>query len=95
MNDLTGFQRDLLYIIAGCDETYEFRIKDKLESYYETEVTHDRLYPNLDALVSAELLERRRHNNQPDEYVMTVQGQKEVETRREWENNYLESEFSV
>jgi PadR family transcriptional regulator, regulatory protein PadR len=95
MNDLTGFQRDLLYIIAGCDETYEFRIKDELESYYQTEVTHDRLYPNLDTLVNAELLEARQHTNQPDEYVMTVQGQNEVETRRKWENNYLKSDSSV
>ncbi|KYH25025.1 transcriptional regulator PadR-like family protein [Halalkalicoccus paucihalophilus] len=95
MNDLTGFQRDLLYIIAGCDETYEFKIKDELESYYQTEITHDRLYPNLDTLVNAELLETRQHNNQPDEYVMTVEGQNEVETRRRWENNYLESDSSV
>lgn len=95
MNDLTGFQRDLLYIIAGYDEMYEFRIKEKLESYYQMDVTHDRLYPNLDTLANVELLERRQHDDQPDEYVMTVQGRKEIDARREWENNHLESDFSV
>jgi DNA-binding PadR family transcriptional regulator len=51
MHDLTRFQRDLLYVIAGLDEPHGLAIKDELESYYETEIHHGRLYPNLDTLV--------------------------------------------
>lgn len=38
MYDLTGFQRDMLYIIAGLDEPHGLVIKDELEDYYEQEV---------------------------------------------------------
>lgn len=34
MNDLTGFQRDLLYVIAGLEEPHGLMLKDDLEDYY-------------------------------------------------------------
>jgi len=37
MYDLTGFQRDLLYVIAGLDEPHGLAIKEELEDYYEKE----------------------------------------------------------
>jgi DNA-binding PadR family transcriptional regulator len=43
MHDLTGFQRDLLYTIAGQEEPHGLAIKDELEDYYETEIHHGRL----------------------------------------------------
>lgn len=38
MHDLTGFQRDLLYAIAGLDEPHGLAVKDELENYYESEI---------------------------------------------------------
>ena len=35
MHDLTGFQRDLLYVIAGREDPHGLAIKEELESYYE------------------------------------------------------------
>jgi len=35
MKDLTGFQRDLLYCIAGMEEPYGLGIKEDLKSYRE------------------------------------------------------------
>ena len=58
MNDLTGFQRDLLYVITGLDDPHGLAIKDELEDYYEKEVHHGRLYPNLDTLVNKGLVEK-------------------------------------
>jgi len=37
MFDLTGFQRDLLYTIAGKEGQHGLAIKDELEQYYECE----------------------------------------------------------
>jgi len=48
MYDLTGFQRDLLYVAAGPDEPHGLAIKDELENYYEKEIHHGRSYPNPD-----------------------------------------------
>jgi PadR family transcriptional regulator, regulatory protein PadR len=33
MHDLTGFQRDLLYVIAGRDNPSGLALKDTLETY--------------------------------------------------------------
>lgn len=34
MYDITGFQRDLLYVIAGLDDPHGLRIKDILQEYF-------------------------------------------------------------
>ena len=51
MHDLTGFQRDLLYVIARYEEPHRLAIKDELDEYYVQEIHYGRLYPNLDTLV--------------------------------------------
>ena len=53
---LTGFQRDLLCVIAGLDQPSGQAIKERIEDEIETEVNHGRLYPNLDTLVENELV---------------------------------------
>lgn len=54
--DLTGFQRDQLYVIAGLDEVHGLAIKAELEDYYEKEIYHGWLYPNLDTIVEKGLV---------------------------------------
>ena len=52
MDDLTAFQRDVLYVIAGLgDEPHGLAIKDELEKYYDVDINHGRIYPKLDDLV--------------------------------------------
>ena len=38
MFDLTGFQRDLLYVVASDDGQHGLAIKDRMETYYEAEI---------------------------------------------------------
>jgi len=90
MHDLTGFQRDLLYVIAGKDEPHGLAIKDELEEYYDQEIHHGRLYPNLDAVVDKGLIEKGELDQRTNYYVLTQRGQRELEARREWEQQYLE-----
>jgi PadR family transcriptional regulator PadR len=87
MYDLTGFQRDLLYAIAGQDEPHGLAIKDELEDYYETEIHHGRLYPNLDSLVEKGQIDRRTNY-----YKITQRGSREIDARREWEEQYVSME---
>lgn len=49
--ELTGFQRDALYVIAGLDRPHGLGVKREMERYYDTETNQGRLYPNLDVLV--------------------------------------------
>jgi DNA-binding PadR family transcriptional regulator len=88
MHDLTRFQRDLLYVIAGLDEPHGLAIKDELESYYETEIHHGRLYPNLDTLVDLGLVEKGKKDKRTNYYTLTRRGTREIEARQEWEAQY-------
>jgi len=90
MHDLTGFQRDLLYTIAGLEDPHGLAIKDELEGYYEKEIHHGRLYPNLDALVEKGLVEKGDKDRRTNYYTVTRRGRGEIEARREWEEQYVE-----
>lgn len=95
MHDLTGFQRDLLYVIAGGDEPHGLAIKDELEGYYETEIHHGRLYPNLDTLVEKGLVEKGQRDRRTNFYTVTQRGRRELEARQEWEAQYLDETLVV
>lgn len=90
MHDLTGFQRDLLYVVAGLSEPHGLAIKDELEGYYESEVHHGRLYPNLDRLVEAGLVEKGEVDRRTNYYTLSDRGREALETRTEWENRYID-----
>lgn len=89
MYDLTGFQRDLLYVIAGENEPNGLAIKDVLETYYETEIHHGRLYPNLDTLVNKGLVEKGERDRRTNFYRLTGRGRREIGARRDWEGKYI------
>lgn len=89
MYDLTGFQRDLLYTIAGLDEPHGLAIKEELDDYYEKEVHHGRLYPNLDAIVDKGLVNKSEKDRRTNEYQLTNRGQREIVDRQKWEQQYL------
>ena len=88
MYDLTGFQRDLLHVVNGLDEPNGLAIKDELEKYYEGEIHHGRLYPNLDTLVDKGLIDKGQHDRRTNFYTITKRGTREIKARREWEDQY-------
>lgn len=90
MHDLTGFQRDLLYVVHGLDKPHGLVIKDELVDYYEDEIHHGRLYPNLDSLVDKGLIEKGQKDRRTNVYKMTRRGSREIEARREWEAQCLD-----
>ena len=90
MHDLTGFQRDLLYTVAGLDEPHGLAVKAELETYYEKEVHHGRLYPNLDTLVEKGLVDKGQRDRRTNFYTLTRRGRREITARREWEDGYLD-----
>ncbi len=91
MDDLTGFQRDILYVTAGLDEPHGLAIKAELEDYYESEIQHGRLYPNLDTLVEKGIIEKGEIDKRTNSYTVTSRGRRELDARNEWELQYLEA----
>lgn len=90
MDDLTGFQRDLLYVIAGKDQPSGQDVKDEVEQYYEAEINHGRLYPNLDTVVNKEFVEKGQLDRRTNYYDITEKGLNQLEERREWEQQYID-----
>lgn len=89
-HELTGFQRDLLYVIAGFDHPSGQRIGNKLEESRETEITHGRLYPNLDVLVEAGFVQKGEISRRTNYYALTNAGESALCERRAWENNFYD-----
>ena len=78
MHDLTGFQRDLLYVIAGADHPSGQTVKE----YYSDAINHGRLYPNLDTLVDKELVEKGELDRRTNYYAITDAGEEKSRSGR-------------
>ncbi|QRV14242.1 helix-turn-helix transcriptional regulator [Haloterrigena salifodinae] len=91
MDYLTGFQRDLLYVIAGVDQPSGQDVMEEIEGYYTTEINHGRLYPNLDTLVNKELVEKGQLDRRTNYYAITDAGLEEIKDRQEWESQYIKT----
>ncbi|KAB1185045.1 MULTISPECIES: PadR family transcriptional regulator [Haloferax] len=88
MFELTGFQRDLLYVIAGAERPSGQEIKEMI-SKDVGEVNHGRLYPNLDALVEQGYVNKGQHDRRTNFYEMSEKGRESILARREWEDQHV------
>lgn len=86
---LTGFQRDLLYVIAGRDKASGRTIMDELEADTGREVTRGRLYPNLDTLVAEGLVRKGEIDRRTNYYTLSEEGWQKLRERRSWENSHV------
>ena len=68
---LTAFQRDILRTLDREDHRKGTAIRAGLEAYYGVDVSHGRLYPNLDQLVEKELIEKTERNRRTNDYALT------------------------
>lgn len=93
--ELSGFQRDLLVVIAGLDSPKGLTIKEELEKYYEEEIHHGRLYPNLDTLVEEGLVDKLSIDKRSNGYVLTLLGKRHLRTRWTWENQLSDSKSTT
>lgn len=90
MEDLTAFQRDILHVTAGQEEPHGLAIKDTLDDYYDQNVNHGRLYPNLDELTDRGLLKKGKKDKRTNQYTLTERGLKKLKARRSWEPELLD-----
>ncbi len=81
---LTGFQRDLLVAIAGFEHPSGQDIKTKLEARTGNEITHGRLYPNLDTLVTEGFVEKGEIDRRTNYYAIAETGRDALTQYAEW-----------
>jgi DNA-binding PadR family transcriptional regulator len=89
MFNLTGFQRDLLWVIASMDRPSGQQIMTELTNYFDT-INHGRLYPNLDALVDEGLVEKGQKDRRTNYYTITDDGLEMLRERRRWEDSLVD-----
>jgi len=81
--ELTAFQQNILTILAE-EARYGLAIKRELEEYYDAEVNHGRLYPNLDDLVEMGLVEKSELDKRTNQYELTDDGYQAVLDQLSW-----------
>jgi DNA-binding PadR family transcriptional regulator len=86
--ELTGFQRDILYVVAGLGELSGQAIKDELQKEVG-DIGHGRLYPNLDTLVERGFVDKGSIDRRTNAYRITEGGLAELQRRRTWEDRYV------
>jgi len=91
MFQLTGFQRDLLFVIEGLADPHGLAIKDELEAVYDEEINHGRLYPNLDDLVEMGYVAKGTKDDRTNEYTLTAAGETLVQDRHAWEQDRMDA----
>lgn len=86
--ELTGFQRDLLYVIAGSGRPSGEAVRREMETYIDG-VNHGRIYPNLNKLVDYSLVTKGSLDQRTNYYEITDRGKALLSHRRRWENQYI------
>ncbi|WP_264555090.1 PadR family transcriptional regulator [Halocatena marina] len=81
--ELSAFQRQILAVLAE-EARYGLAIKRELEAYYDQEINHGRLYPNLDDLVELGLVEKSARDRRTNEYALTEAGCDTITTQLSW-----------
>lgn len=91
MEELSGLQRDLLYIILDSDKPSGQDINRSINEEYKNEVNHGRLYPNLDELVELGLIIKGNKNDRANYYEITQKGKDEIVKYQEWTSERVDN----
>lgn len=86
--DLTAFQYNILVILSR-EPMYGLAVKRELEAYYQGEVNHGRLYPNLDELVDEGLVAKSELDKRTNQYALTEDGYEAVLGQLSWLFKYF------
>ncbi|XVH33859.1 PadR family transcriptional regulator (plasmid) [Haloferacaceae archaeon DSL9] len=87
--ELSGFQRDLLFVIAGLEKPSGQEVGAEVQETQDRTVFHGRLYSNLDTLVEAGFVEKRKYDGRTNLYRITPKGRRELRELRKWQERYI------
>lgn len=91
IQELNGFQRDCLYVIARKAGQSGLEAKVELDRYYGRTINHRRLYLHLDTLAEKGLIEKEALDGRTNAYRITPQGMEAIVERRRWEDRLARS----
>lgn len=88
--EFTSFQRDLLFVVAGCDAPSGQEVKAELEDASGESILPGQLYPNLDELHEAGLLRKEDRDGRTNNYSLTDRGREVLAELCRWQCAHVE-----
>ena len=87
LSDLTGFQRDILFVVINLNGTNPsgVDIKRKLRETYGDDINHGRLYQNLRELVEDGFIEKRPVDGRTNAYRVSPAARECLEAHAAWD----------
>lgn len=83
--ELSKFQLRILAVLNDAEEAPKgVEVKRRLREYYESEVNHGRLYPNLDKLVSDDFVAKGHKDRRTNAYEITDAGRNALASEVAW-----------
>lgn len=82
--DLTNFQITQLTVAAGEAQSGQQILRELNDQPFENEITHGRLYPNLDVLYEAGVIEKRERDRRTNEYPTSTKGDALLSAYGDW-----------
>lgn len=83
--DLSKFQLRILAVLTDAEDAPKgVTIKRRLRAYYDAEVTHGQLYPNLDELVTDGFVTKSRKDQRTNAYEITDAGRDALDSEVAW-----------
>jgi DNA-binding PadR family transcriptional regulator len=95
MHDLTGFQRDLLFVLSGLGTANGQQLKRELGRTLEGPVLSGRIYDNLETLVGGGYVSKDRRDGRTNEYRVTASGEEVIRGQLEWQRSYVDPELAA
>ena len=94
-HDLTGFQRDLLFVVGGLEAGSGKDIKQTIEETQDRKELAGRIYSNLDTLVEEGFVEKGEIDGRTNEYRITEHGKEMIHERYDWQSTHISPDGSL
>lgn len=91
----SAFKRDILWVLAHNGEQPGVEIRNTLMGYYGQPVNHGQLYPNLNELVEAGLINKGKIDGRTNSYALTERGRQALSQRHVWEVDDVNGESNM
>lgn len=82
--ELTGFRRDIVATLAESGPVKGTAVKEEIEELYGESIHHGRLYPNLEELIDAGLIEKGEIDRRTNEYGLSDRGEAALLAYKSW-----------
>lgn len=89
--ELTSFQRDLLFVVAGRAGASGQEVKAELEDTTGESILPGQLYPNLDDLQAADLVRQEDRDGRTNDYSATEQGRVVLAELVRWQCEHVDA----